>query len=352
MISTELSRKHRYFLLATTIVPPLGVLAAIVLLWNRFVGWSDMVVLVTMYILCGLGISAGFHRLFSHHSYRPVRPIKIALAAFGTMAAHGPPLLWVAHHRRHHAHADHEGDPHSPHLNPGEGAFDVARRLWFAHSGWRFTSSAEVNPAKYAREILRDNDLRWISRHFVPVTLAGIPLAGLLGFALTGSLKGTATAMLWGGPVRIFLGHHVTYTVNSIGHYFGPRRFATDDESRNVFWLALPTFGDSWHNNHHAFPNSAHHGLRRHEIDPSGLLIDLLERLRLVRNVVRVPPERQRERELTLPADADLAAGDERPPRRFARDDAGDTTTGVPLAAPSAPSKRGTDRAAREKAEA
>src|SRR5207248_6652527 len=113
VISTELSRKHRYFLLATTIVPPLGVLAAIALLWNRFVGWSDMVVLVTMYILCGLGISAGFHRLFSHHSYRPVRPFKIALAAFGTMAAHGPPLLWVAHHRRHHAHADHEGDPHS-----------------------------------------------------------------------------------------------------------------------------------------------------------------------------------------------------------------------------------------------
>ncbi len=305
MIATQITRKHRLFLLGTTIIPPLGILAAILLLWNELVGPIDLAVLLIMYTLAGFGISAGFHRLFAHHSYAAARPVKIALAVFGTMAAHGPPIVWVAHHRKHHAHADVEGDPHSPHLDDGAGLLATARRLWFAHSGWRFTQSLEADPIRYAREIIRDDDLRWISRHYIPITLAGIPLAGLLGLVLSGgSPTAAATAMVWGGPVRIFLGQHVTYSVNSIGHYFGPRRFATDDESRNVAWLALPTFGDAWHNNHHAFPRSARHGLRWWEIDLSGMLIAGLGRLGLARHVVSVPLDRQREKEIGRAAPA------------------------------------------------
>jgi stearoyl-CoA desaturase (Delta-9 desaturase) len=309
MIATELSRTHRYYLLATTIVPPLGVVGAIVLLWGDLVGWSDVVVLAVMYSLCGLGISIGFHRLFTHRSFKTTRPIKLALAIFGTMAAHGPPLAWVAHHRQHHTYADVEGDPHSPHLHAGEGPLAVLRGLWFAHAGWRFSPNVAAQPVRYVRDLLRDRDMVWVSRHFIGITVAGIALAGLLGFALSGTMAGALTAILWGGLVRMFLGHHVTYSVNSIGHYFGPRRFETGDESRNVAWLALPTFGDSWHNNHHAFPTSAAHGLRWWELDVSALVIRSLERLGLAWDVVRIPPSRQRSKLVDGHASEGFGAG-------------------------------------------
>jgi stearoyl-CoA desaturase (delta-9 desaturase) len=294
---SELRFSHRAFLLLTTIVPPVGLVAAAVLLWERAVHPGDVGLLVLFYLACGLGITAGFHRLFAHRAFVARRGVKIALAVLGTMAGHGPAIAWVAHHRRHHAFADEPGDPHSPHLLGGTGRRAALRGLWFAHIAWRFRGDVEVEAFRYAADLLRDRDLRFVSRHFVAITLAGLLLPGLLGFALTGGPNGAASAIVWAGLVRMFLGHHVTYAVNSLGHFAGPRRFATGDESRNVWWLALPTLGDAWHNNHHAFPTSARHGLRPLELDLTGLAIGAFARLGLASEVVRIPSERLREKE-------------------------------------------------------
>jgi stearoyl-CoA desaturase (delta-9 desaturase) len=287
------SRNHRLFLLGSTIVPPVGLLVAIVLLWNNLVGWSDIAVLVIFYFLTGFGITVGYHRLLTHRAFETKQPIKLALTTLGMMAAHGPPIAWVAHHRQHHTFADEEGDPHSPHLYEGVGMFKTLKALWFAHAGWRFGDESKADTLRYARDLLRDRQLGRLSRHFIAVTVLGVVLAGLLGFALSGRVEGFFTGMLWGGLVRLFLVHHVGFSVNSIAHFYGSRRFPTEDESRNVALLALPSLGETWHNNHHAFPTSARHGLRWWEVDLSAGVIALLERLGLAWNVVRVPPERQ-----------------------------------------------------------
>ena len=290
----QLSAKNKTFLIATTVLPPAGIAVAVVLLWNSAVSWRDLGILALFYVATGLGLSVGFHRLLTHRSFQTHAPIRVGLALLGTMAAHGPPLIWVVHHRRHHQFADHDGDPHSPHAHDGEGPIATLRALWHAHSSWRFKPDAGANPVRYAPDLLRDPGVMWVSRHFIAITVAGLLLPALLGFALTGTLAGAATGLVWGGLVRTFLGHHLVYSVNSLGHFAGPRRFDTPDESRNLGLLALPTFGDSWHNNHHAFPTSARHGLARGELDPSGALIAVMERLGLAWNVVRVSPERLR----------------------------------------------------------
>jgi stearoyl-CoA desaturase (delta-9 desaturase) len=287
-------RSHRYFLFLTTAAPPAGILAAIVLLWRDMVGWSDIVVLAVFYLLTGIGITVGYHRLLTHRAFETTRPVKLVLATLGTMAAHGPVIAWVAHHRQHHTHADVPGDPHSPHLHADEGFLATLRALWFAHSGWRLRGDSGADVLRYSRDLLRDRALCWLSRHFVGVTVLGVVLAGALGGALSGTMHGFLTGMLWGGLVRIFLGQHVTFSVNSIAHFHGRRRFATPDESRNVAWLAIPSLGETWHNNHHAFPTSARHGLRWWEVDVSAWVIGLLERLGWAWNVVRISPEAQR----------------------------------------------------------
>lgn len=296
MDDAELSLKHRAFLIATSVLPPIGLLVAIVLLWNKAVSWRDLAIMASFYVAIGLGLSLGFHRLLTHRSFKAHPKVRFLLGALGTMGAHGPPLIWVAHHRRHHQYADKEGDPHSPHLHEGEGLGAALRGLWHAHSGWRFHLDATSNPVRYAPDVLRDRGLMWLSRHYIAVTTAGIALPGLVGFVLTGTVAGAATGALWGGLVRIFLGHHVVYSVNSLGHFVGPRRFETRDHSRNLAVLALLTFGDSWHNNHHAFPSAAHHGMRWWEVDPAAVLLRGLERLGLAWDVVRIPPERQAQR--------------------------------------------------------
>jgi stearoyl-CoA desaturase (delta-9 desaturase) len=296
MDKAELSFKHKAFLIATSVVPPVGLVAAIVLLWNKAVSPRDLAILACFYVAIGLGLSLGFHRLLTHRSFKTHPKVRFALGALGTMGAHGPPLIWVAHHRRHHQNADREGDPHSPHLHAGEGLWATFRGLWYAHSGWRFNMDAASNPIRYAPDVLRDRGLMWLSRHYIAVTLAGIVLPGLVGFALSGTAAGAATGALWGGLVRIFIGHHVVYSVNSLGHFIGPRRFETRDHSRNLALLALPTFGDSWHNNHHAFPAAAHHGMRWWELDPAAWLLKLMERLGLAWDINRVSRQRQADR--------------------------------------------------------
>ena len=271
-------------------------LAAVVLLWNQAVSATDLAILTVMYLLTGLGVTVGYHRLLTHRAFQAPKPVEYAFAVLGTMAVQGPVISWVADHRKHHAHTDKEGDPHSPHVGHGDGPAAVFRGLWHAHAGWLLTVHGTAASRQYAKDLREDPGMRLINRRFPLIVLAGLALPALAGWAITGTLAGAATGFLWGGLVRVFLVHHVTWSVNSVCHFLGSRRFETDDESRNVFWLALPSFGESWHHNHHAFPRSAEHGLRRWELDPSGWLIGLMQRLGLAWNVVRITPERQAQR--------------------------------------------------------
>jgi stearoyl-CoA desaturase (Delta-9 desaturase) len=285
---------HKASNLVGVLAPPVGVLVAIVLLWNTgVVGWTDLALLAGMFLLSGIGITIGFHRLLTHRAFETSRPVRDVLAVLGSMAVQGPVISWVADHRKHHAFTDEEGDPHSPHLHGGTGVRGAVKGLWSAHVGWLFTEQGRAERERYAPDLCADRDLAFIDRKFLWWVLLGLAIPFAVGFAAGGTLAAGLTGVLWGGFVRIFLGHHVTWSINSVCHFFGSRRFDTDDESRNVFWLAPISLGEAWHHNHHAFPRSAFHGLRRREIDPAGTLIRVAERLGLVWNVVRVTPEQQ-----------------------------------------------------------
>ena len=294
-----MTRLERNVNVAAVVVPFAAFLAAIPLLWNRLVGVTDLALFAVMYVACGLGVTVGFHRLLTHRSFATYGQLQYLLAMLGSMAVQGPVIGWVADHRKHHAHADEEGDPHSPHVGRGAGVRGVLSGLWHAHVGWLFTHQGRAERQRYARDLLDDRGMRLISRHFVELVVSGLALPALAGWALTGRLAGAATGFLWGGLIRVFFQHHVTWSINSVCHFFGRRRFETDDESTNVAWLALPSLGEAWHHNHHAFPRSARHGLRWWEVDPSGLLIRLLRRLGLAWNVVSITPERQRAKTAT-----------------------------------------------------
>ena len=292
-----MSKLERYANLTAVLLPFAAFAAAIVLLWNSLVGWTDLAILAPMYLVTALGVTVGYHRLFTHRAFDAPRPVRYGLAVLGSMAVQGPILDWVADHRKHHAFTDEDGDPHSPHGHGG-GLGGALRGLLYAHMGWLLETQGTATKRRYARDLLEDPGIRAISRTFPLLVLLGLLIPFGLGFALTGTLAGALTGLLWGGLVRIFLVHHVTWSINSICHFFGTRRYETDDMSTNVFWLALPSLGESWHHNHHAFPRSARHGLRRWELDPSGLVIGGLEKLGLARNVVRIEESRVREREL------------------------------------------------------
>jgi stearoyl-CoA desaturase (Delta-9 desaturase) len=248
-----------------------------------------------MYFLSAFGITVGFHRLLTHRAFATYKPIEYVFAVLGTMAVEGPVIGWVTDHRRHHAHTDVEGDPHSPHVGHGEGILGALKGLWHAHVGWWMNEHPTAKGAeKYAPDLLEDRGMRVIDRLFVPIVTLGLVIPFALGWGMTGELLGGLTALVWAGLVRVFMVHHVTFSINSICHFFGRRRFTTDDESTNVFWLAIPSLGESWHHNHHAFPRSAVHGLRWWEVDIGGLVIRAMRRLGLAWNVVLISSERQR----------------------------------------------------------
>jgi stearoyl-CoA desaturase (delta-9 desaturase) len=261
--------------------------------WGDFLRWSDAIVFAIMYVATGLGVTVGFHRLFTHRSFKTKKPIRATLAVLGSAAIEGPIISWVADHRKHHTFSDQEGDPHSPHVGHEGGWRGALRGLVHAHVGWLFIHTHRGKRNRYARDLIEDPVVSFVDRTFVFWAVGGLVMAFALGWAIGGSFYAALTGLLWGGAVRMLVVHHVTYSINSLCHFFGRRRFETGDESRNLFWLALPTFGESWHNNHHAFPTSAMHGMRGWEIDPSALVIRGLEKLGLVWDVVRVDPERQ-----------------------------------------------------------
>jgi stearoyl-CoA desaturase (Delta-9 desaturase) len=276
-----------------TVVPMLALGLAAWRAWEGLLRPGDVAVFVILYVLTGLGVTVGFHRLFTHRSFKAGPAVRAVLAVLGSSAIEGPVISWVADHRKHHAFSDRPGDPHSPHVDHGVGWLGALRGLMHAHVGWLFRHDQRGSRDRYARDLLADPVVRFVDRTFVIWALGGLALAFGLGAAIGGSVAAGLTGLLWGGAVRMFVLHHITYSINSICHVFGRRRFVTADESRNVFWLALPSFGEAWHNNHHAFPTSATHGLGRWQVDPSALVIRGLEACGLAWDVVRVSPERQ-----------------------------------------------------------
>jgi stearoyl-CoA desaturase (Delta-9 desaturase) len=269
---------------ALLIVSPVAAVAiSVPLLWGHAIHLRDVVLAAILYAITGHGITVGFHRLFTHRGFTPKRPLKIALAIAGSMAIEGSVVSWVANHRRHHVHSDRAGDPHSPHATL-HGVVGPVRGFLHAHVGWMFTSDPST-PERYAADIVRDRDLSTVSTLFPVWAAASLALPFGIGWLWSGSLVGGLTACVWAGIIRMALLHHVTWSVNSICHMVGARPFVTDDESRNVRALAVVSFGESWHNLHHAYPSSARHGVQRGQIDPSAGLIRLFEKAGWATNV-------------------------------------------------------------------
>ena len=281
---------QRRLTVVVTVVPFLGFAWAVWSLWGQGLSALDGSIFLAFYLLTGLGVTIGFHRLFTHRSFETGPFMRGLLAVAGSLAIQGPVITWVANHRRHHAFADKEGDPHSPHLDEGPGVKGILKGLWHAHLGWLF-STEETMPERWAPDLLADPVVRRISRLFPLIVVLSFGTPALVGYALTGDVGAALSAFVWGSLVRVFLLHHVTWSINSICHFYGKRPFETTDFSTNNWVLALISFGESWHNNHHAFPTSARHGLGKGQIDISASLITLLAKVGLARGVKVATPK-------------------------------------------------------------
>ncbi|SCK10436.1 fatty acid desaturase [Streptomyces sp. WMMB 322] len=262
-------------LLAFIVVPFLALLAAVPLTWGWGVSWLDLGLMTAMYFIGCHGITIGFHRYFTHGSFKAKRPLRIALAVLGSLAVEGPVVRWVADHRKHHKFSDAEGDPHSP-WRYGETVPALMKGLWWAHVGWMFDEE-QTSQQKYAPDLVKDPAIRAISRQFVLWTTVSLLIPAVIGGLVTMSWQGALTAFFWGSLVRVALLHHVTWSINSICHAVGKRPFKSRDKSGNVWWLAILSCGESWHNLHHADPTSARHGVEKGQLDSSARIIRWLE---------------------------------------------------------------------------
>ena len=271
---------QRRITLLVTIVPFLGFIAAIWSLWGGGFSALDASVMFVFYVFTGLGVTIGFHRLFTHRAFTTKPWMRGLLAIAGSMAIQGPVIKWVADHRRHHAFADQPGDPHSPHLDDGPGIQGVLKGLWHAHIGWFFDKEV-TSYKRWAPDLLKEPMMRKIDKLFPLWAILSFTLPALIGLAVTQTWSGALTAFLWGSLARIFLLHHVTWSVNSICHFYGKRPHETTDYSTNNWPLAIISFGESWHNNHHAFPTLAVHGVDKGQIDITGGMIRFMAKMGL-----------------------------------------------------------------------
>jgi stearoyl-CoA desaturase (Delta-9 desaturase) len=258
-------------------VPMLALLAAIPLAWGWGLGWHDVVIAVVFYVVAGLGISMGYHRYFTHGSFKAVRGFKIALAIAGSLAIEGPVLTWVADHRRHHKYSDKEGDPHSP-WRYGDDWKALSKGLLYAHIGWLFDPNM-TSQEKFSPDLLADSKIKKVDAWFPGLVAVSLLLPALIGGLWGMSIHGALTAFFWATLVRVALLHHVTWAINSICHTFGSEEFEVRDKSRNVSWMAIASFGESWHNLHHADPTCARHGALKGQLDPSARVIRWCEQL-------------------------------------------------------------------------
>jgi len=287
-----MERSERRAAVLTVLTPGVAVLFAGWHFWGHGLSMLDVILGVIMYSITMLGITVGYHRLFTHRSFQCVTPIRMALCIAGSMAAQGPVLFWTACHRRHHQCSDAAGDPHSPHLH-GAGAKGVFVGCFYAHVGWMFHHKPE-NYIRRVPDLIRDRKLMALNRHYPWLVAAGVILPGLVALAITRQWQSAGSAMLWAGGVRLFLAHHTTWSINSICHLYGDSPYATGDQSRNNGVCAVLTFGEGWHNNHHAFPTSARHGLQWWQVDASYWLIRAMSAVGLAWDV-RVPSAAQLE---------------------------------------------------------
>lgn len=264
----------------------LGPLVALIVV-PLVAGWGVSILNLTMaivgYAVSGFGVSIGFHRYLTHRAFKTSRSLRIAVTFAGTLALEGPSTQWVAHHRRHHAFADRDGDPHSP-WRYGTSPVAVFKGLAFAHIGWMFKRDLS-NSRRFAADMLADHDIQCIDRLSVPIALVSLLVPATIAWVVTGTYFGAFTGLLWAGLWRVTLLHHVTWSVNSICHVIGERPFRTRDRSTNFWPLAILSFGESWHNSHHSDPTSARHGVLKGQVDPSARLIWLFEKAGLVYDV-------------------------------------------------------------------
>lgn len=275
--------------------PLIGLTVAMVLLWGIAFHWQYLLIMAVMYLVTGFGITIGYHRLFTHRSFRTPRPIAAMLAVMGSMAVEGSLMQWVAVHRSHHQHSDNDGDPHSPHTS-GAGLIGALKGMWHAHVGWTLGKRRPGNLARYVPDLKKDAVLRWISHLFPLWVVLGLIIPAILGGLMTMSWMGVLLGFLWGGLVRIFLVHHVTWSINSVCHIWGSRPYDSKDESRNNVIFGVLALGEGWHNNHHAFPSSPRHGLRWWQFDASYVVIRIMKFFRLASDL-RVPTrEKQMQR--------------------------------------------------------
>jgi stearoyl-CoA desaturase (delta-9 desaturase) len=263
-------------------IPFAALIVAVPVLWGWGLGWRDVVLAGAMYAITGHGVTIGFHRFFTHRAFRAKRWVQVALAIAGSMAIQGPVVRWVADHRKHHRFSDHEGDPHSP-WRYGRGVTALARGFWHSHLGWLF--DVQTSQQKFAPDLCKDRVISGISRTFPLWVALSMLIPPFLGGLWGWSWQSAFWAFFWASLVRVALLHHVTFSINSVCHITGRREYKTEDESRNVWWLALPSMGEAWHNFHHAAPSSARHGVGRFQIDTSASIIRVMERLRWVQKV-------------------------------------------------------------------
>lgn len=270
---------------AVVVIPILGVVGAAAWLWDRVLKPGDIVAFVAMYVLTGLGISVGYHRLFTHLSFRAHRGVRLALAILGAMAIEGPIIRWVADHRRHHRFTDRMGDPHSPHVrDPHRHPWWSMAGLYYAHVGW-FFDAQKTRAGRYVPDLLRDPTVRWVDSLYPLWAAISLAIPAGAGWWVHRSAQGAVTGLLFGGLCRIFLVQHVTWSINSLCHAFGSQPFSTGDQSRNNALLAFFSFGECWHNNHHAFPASSRLGLQWWQVDVGWYLLVVLERFGLVKRL-------------------------------------------------------------------
>jgi stearoyl-CoA desaturase (delta-9 desaturase) len=284
------SLTERVLLFLFIAIPLVAVIAAIPIAWGWGVGWVDLALLAITYVIAAGGITVGFHRHFTHGSFKASRPLRIGLAVAGSYAIEGPLIRWVADHRKHHAFSDREGDPHSP-WRFGTSTWALTKGLLYAHMGWLFDVE-QTSQAKYAPDLLKDRDIVRVSRLFPWFVAGSLLIPAVIGGLLTWSWWGAVTAFFWAGLVRVALVHHVTWSINSICHVWGSHPFLSRDRSGNVWWLAIPSLGESWHNLHHADPTAARHGVEPGQIDISARVIRWFERAGWATDVRWPKPER------------------------------------------------------------
>ncbi len=281
-------------------LPVVGLIVAVLLAINYGgISWTDAGIAFVFYLVSGFGVTVGFHRLFTHQAFKTNRPLKIALAIAGSLALEGPVIRWVADHRKHHAYSDAEGDPHSP-WRFGSSTRGLLKGLVWAHTGWLFDRE-QTSARRWAPDLIADPDLMKINKLFPVIALASLLAPTLMGYALTGTAMGAFTAYVWGGLVRILVVHHVTWSINSLCHVIGERPYKTVDKASNVSWLALISFGESWHNLHHADPKCARHGVEKGQLDTSAEVIRLFEKAGWATDV-RWPTEKRMARLRKEPA--------------------------------------------------